>query len=385
MLAAAPVATAVSSRITAEWIRNDVAVQELQPEWDELLQSSRSDCLFLTFEWLSTWWKHLAEDRKLAILALRAGGELAALAPCCIRESDWKQGRPLPVLEFLGSGFVGSDYLDFIIREGLEERTTNALAAGLATQRAVQRWTQLGRPAAAENIAAALSERGWSVVEAITNVCPYIPLEGTTWESYLGSLGSEHRYNFNRKSKRIHRDFTVTFDQVRSGSECGECIDQLIAQHNSRWNGRGGSDAFHLPELIAFHQEFSQLALRRGWLRLYVLRLNGAPAAFLYGFLYQRKFYFYQSSFDAAYEKYSVGLIAMGLAIRSAIEEGADEYDLLHGDERYKSHWCLDRRDLGRLELYPPGLTGHVLRSGIGMVRASRRLAQRVIPARPLA
>ena len=27
----------------------------------------------------------------------------------------------------------------------------------------------------------------------------------------------------------------------------------------------------------------------------------------------------------------SVGLVAMGLAIRSAIGEGAEEYDLLHG------------------------------------------------------
>jgi hypothetical protein len=74
--------------------------------------------------------------------------------------------------------------------------------------------------------------------------------------------------------------------------------------------------------LTAFHREFSQIALKRGWLRLYLLRLDGKPASFLYGFHYGRKFYFYQSSFDAAYAKHSPGLIMMGLAIRSAIEEG---------------------------------------------------------------
>ena len=99
--------------------------------------------------------------------------------------------------------------------------------------------------------------------------------------------------------------------------------------HNMRWRDRGGSDAFHTPGLVSFHREFSQLALKRGWLRLYVLRLNQKPAACLYGFLYGRTFYFYQSGFDSAYEKQSVGLVSMGLGIKSAIAEGAEEYDLI--------------------------------------------------------
>ena len=83
------------------------------------------------------------------------------------------------------------------------------------------------------------------------------------------------------------------------------------------------------------------------------LRLDEKPAASLYGFLYAGIFYFYQSGFDDAYKQASVGLITMGLAIQSAIKEGAEEYDLLHGDESYKSHWCRHSRDLVRLESFP--------------------------------
>src|SRR5207245_43184 len=78
----------------------------------------------------------------------------------------------------------------------------------------------------------------------------------------------------------------------------------------------------------------------RGWLRLSELRLDGRPAASLYGFRYRDTFSFYQSGFDPAYARDSVGLVTMGLAIRSAIEEGAAEYDLLHGDEAYKFQWA---------------------------------------------
>ena len=98
------------------------------------------------------------------------------------------------------------------------------------------------------------------------------------------------------------------------------------------------------------------------------------------GFCIDRTFYFYQSGFDAAYDKHSVGLVTMGLAIQSAIEEGAEEYDLLHGNEAYKSHWSHDSRELGRLELYPPGGLGWICRSSVELERASRRIARRVLP-----
>src|SRR5438128_5647804 len=99
-----------------ETIENPAGFEKLRNEWSELLEASDSDCLFLTWEWLYTWWKHLAGDRQLAILAVRRGGRLDALAPFCRRaESLWHR-RPLPVLEFLGNGCVGSDYLDFIVR-----------------------------------------------------------------------------------------------------------------------------------------------------------------------------------------------------------------------------------------------------------------------------
>ena len=56
------------------------------------------------------------------------------------------------------------------------------------------------------------------MAEAETNTCPFIPLAGMSWESYLATLGSEHRYNFHRKWKRLNRDFTVQFEQVRTAA-----------------------------------------------------------------------------------------------------------------------------------------------------------------------
>jgi len=284
------------------------------------------------------------------------------------------------VLEFLGNGFVGSDYLDVIVRRGYEAEARQAVVSSLAKERLTLDLTQLRRGrCTAAGIAAALGERDWFVSETVTNICPFISLAGMSWEAYLSTLGAEHRYNFNRKWKRLNRDYCVQFEQVSRDEQCRESIDLVIELHNMRWRGRGRSDAFHYPGLVGFHREFSRLALQRGWLRLYVLRLNGKPAACLYGFLYGQTFYFYQSGFDPAYQKQSVGLVSMGLGIKNAIEEGAVEYDLLHGNEEYKSHWSREGRELARLELYPPSGMGLLCRRSVELERASRRMARRLL------
>ena len=379
---ATPAQTMVGhSTFTVETLRNGSSLADLKHEWNDLLQSTGSNCLFLTWEWLSTWWKHLSANRQLSIMAVRLGGELIALAPLCLRPRSFSCRRPFSVLEFLGNGNVGSDYLDFIVHKNYEAQALPALASHLSAERFVFNWTQLKRNCClAAGIASKLSEKGWTVSETSTNTCPFIPTAGKSWESYLATLGAEHRYNFNRKWKRLNRDYTAQFEEVRTGEQCRESIDLVMKLHNMRWSQRGGSEAFHTPGLIAFHREFSQIALERGWLRLYVLRLDGKPAAALYGFLYGRTFYFYQSGLDPAYAKHSVGLVTMGLAIKSAMEEGAEEYDLLHGNEDYKSHWSRDSRELGRLELYPPGGLGWVYRSSAELERASRVIARRILP-----
>jgi CelD/BcsL family acetyltransferase involved in cellulose biosynthesis len=377
LTAAAPGVVTVPSPLAVEQLAEAEAFSELRQEWVELLEASESACIFLTWEWLHTWWKHLAGGRRLAILAVRRGSELIALAPFCLQPPSLSRARPFPVLEFLGSGFAGSDYLDVIVRKGSEAEARQALTSWLSARRLPLKLTNVKKGASASTgILAGLQEKGWSAAETRTNICPFIPLAGATWSSYLASLSAEHRYTFNRKWRCLERDYDVRFEQAHTPEQCREAIDLLIAQHNTRWRTRGGSDAFHTAELVAFHREWTQVALRRGWLRLYVLRLNEKPAACLYGLLYRGIFYFYQSSFDADYIRASAGLVAMGLAIRSAIGEGAVEYDLLHGGETYKSHWSRHSRDLARLEAFPPGGFGGLCRLSVELGRAARALAR---------
>src|ERR1043165_1489651 len=167
--------------------------EKLRGPWSDLLVASSADCFFLTWEWLYTWWKHLAGGRALYILTIESDGRLIGIAPLAMRPrrvSDF----PARPLEFLGSGIAGSDYLDLILRRGKEAEAIGSLAEYLANRKLQLAMGQLREPAAAWRLAWTLEDRdGYRAFQMETDRCPYIDLTGQTWQTYLGALGASHR------------------------------------------------------------------------------------------------------------------------------------------------------------------------------------------------
>ena len=367
--------------VEIETLETAAQFERLADEWTDLLAASRSDCLFLTWEWLFTWWKHLSGGRRLSLLAVRAHGELVALAPLAWRPRRLEKLLSMGALEFLGTGTVGSDYLDLIVRPGHATPAIRALAGSLVEAGAAVRFAQVLPDAPNPmTLADELGRRHWSIRSTKTDVCPFIDLTGHTWESYLDDLGSAHRYNFRRRLRNLERLGRVRFARVEAEADRSAALRELVALHQMRWQPRGGSSAFDRPTVVDFHDELSALALARGWLRLFTLRLDDVAVAAVYGFRYRDTFSFYQSGFDSRLARASVGLLAVGLSIKAAVEEGAREYDFLHGDEAYKFHWARRTRDIGRLELYPSHVRGRLYRGAIETSRAARRTALRLLP-----
>jgi CelD/BcsL family acetyltransferase involved in cellulose biosynthesis len=371
----------MNAEIRVESIDDLGDFRSLQGCWNRLLQESSADTVFLTWEWLFTWYKHLRTDGELFILRLSYGDETFGLVPLTTRPCFLDNVLNIRAVEFLGTGSIGSDYLDSIIKQGYEEQALGALKTFAERASLMLSFAQIKKDGCfVARWADHMEHRGWRVSHAKTNVCPFISLKGHSWQSYLATLGSEHRYAVRRKLRNLAKNFDVQFERVTAEPQCQETLSLLLELHNRRWHGRGGSDAFYTSSMVGFHWEFTQLALARDWLRLYVLRLDGKPAASLYGLRYGGTFYFYQSGFDPAYDRYSVGLVTMALAIKAAIEEGAEEYDLLHGDELYKFHWAKEVREIAQLDICPKRASVTVYQGAIHLNRGLRRLARRLLP-----
>ncbi len=344
----------------------------LQDEWDDLLQASAAATPFLTWSWLRNWWRHLAGTASLRLFAVREAGALVGLAPMMLTRRGMQHS---PVLEFLGTGGAGSDYLDVIVRRGHEHSVGDALTKAVDALQLPLYLDHLPPAPVAGIMQAALASNGWTAIESHPDVCPFISLAGHSWNSYLATLGAAHRANVRRRLRSLTASFDVGFSAVATEADRRAAVAALIEFSTVRWADRGGTTAFDSPQLRAFHEAATEAALADGSLRLYVLTLNGVIAAVMYGFVRSQRFYFYQHGFSPAFAKFSVGLVLMALTIKAAIEEGLDEFDMLYGHEPYKWLWARDRRRLGRLQLFPPHLAGTLLRGEVQTRLALRALA----------
>ena len=362
--------------MTVEIIDSSGRFDALHGEWTDLLEASSAESPFLTWEWLNAWWTHLRESRRLAILAVRRGGQLIAIAPLMAA-----RGR-LPFfsrLEFLGTGCAGSDYLDAIVRRGFEAEAVGALAEYARSQNMALHLDHLPSNSLLSRLTTPLTECGWAVRQVNQGVCPFIRLAGHSWDSFLATIGPAHRATTRRRLRSLEKKFGMRFEAV---------ADDARARGRARAAVRLSPGALGLARdgvsndaLRAFHLDATARALKAGWLRLYTLHLHDELAAVMYGFAFKGRFYFYQHGYAAQFRSHGIGRALLDLSIRAAIDEGLSEFDLLYGNEAYKSAWTGDTRSLSRIDLFPAHLAGRIHERTLDTERTLRAFARRVLSA----
>lgn len=343
------------TQLTIRCVSSTTEFSDMKDAWTRLLASSRCDTLFMSWEWQYTWWMNLSGKRQLLILLVYDGVQLVAIAPLALRPVDFSRLLPFKALEIMGAGNVGSDYLSIIVQEGFDNRALSGIAAWLIANSYVLEFSNTDRNSAIMTKAALkMRNLGCRTARSTQSFSPYVDMSADSWESYMAAGESR----FNKKFRRMQRDHHVRFEQTVAEDSRSADLSILIDLHLKRWSGRGGSNAFDTAELRLFHERFSKQALENNWLRLFILWLDDKPAAAVYGFFYKNTCYYYQAGFDPAFGQYSVGYLAIGLIIKQAFDEGAKEFDMLHGEEEYKYAWANNEREIVRLSIYPPSLKG---------------------------
>src|SRR5438132_12003737 len=94
MVARAKTLPGHTSEMITETIQSDEQFLSMREKWNALLQCSASDGVFLTHEWLSSWWRHLGEGRQLSIVTARENGELIGILP--VVERGTQVARMMP-------------------------------------------------------------------------------------------------------------------------------------------------------------------------------------------------------------------------------------------------------------------------------------------------
>ena len=152
----------------------------------------------------------------------------------------------------------------------------------------------------------------------------------------MGRVPARRSGNFRRQvgrySRRLESLGTVSFRVTSDPAQLGADFDVLLRLHRLRW----GATTSPFLAAAAFHREFAAIALRRGWLRLWILEVDGRPVAASYGFRFGDTESGYQSGRDPSFRESQLGFLLLNRAVREALTDGMREYRLLRGGEAYK-------------------------------------------------
>jgi CelD/BcsL family acetyltransferase involved in cellulose biosynthesis len=318
------------------------AFHALAGEWNDVLAGSASNNLFLTWEWVSTWWEIYGAGSQLHVLVARDEDDrIVGIAPLQRRRRTMLGLHAIGVVEFIGAGGdVTPEQLDFIVAAGAEAVVTPALLAHLAADSAV-RGLDL-RPMAASSPNLPLLEAGLREARGHMrclgdSVCPVLPLPATRAE-FMASRSKNYRKKMGEYQRRAERDLGAKVRLSATPEALDRDMGALVTLHQRRWEGR--SRAFRTTAYIQFHRRLARRLFDRGWVRMFALDSPKGPLAMLYCFAYNGRYYFYQAGRDPDLQKHRVGLVLMHAAIEQAIADGARLFDFLSGDEQYKYMWA---------------------------------------------
>jgi CelD/BcsL family acetyltransferase involved in cellulose biosynthesis len=305
----------------------------LRSEWNSLLRASSANTVFSTWEWQTTWWKHLSVG-ELWLTAVRDNdGQLIGILPCyrCMSSAGERSIRLVGCVEV-------ADYLDLIIREGQEETVYRAFIEALLSDAAppwdVVELCNLAEGSPTRTILPEVARvAGLQVNVLEEDVCPIIRLPGT-WDAYLDSLDKKQRHEIRRKLRRAEREARLEWHVVDEDHALDEEIDTFLKLH--RLSSPDKED-FMDASMTAFFHGIARSMFDAGWLQLMQLKLDGVVEASLLSFDYERTIMLYNSGFDPqGHPELSPGSVLVSLCVQHAIELGRDAFDFLQGDEVYK-------------------------------------------------
>ncbi len=356
-----------------EVVRDDRRLEALRRQWRSLVARCLEKSVFMTWEWLYSWWQHFSARRRLFVLAVWDSGRLEGIVPLTRR---LRPGGPRGegwCLEFLGyrEGIGAADWMDVVaIRK---EEVLNAALRYLLRRPHLWEWIELHAVPEDSSTIGVFRKLAHTyrldVTVAAEDVYPYVSTMGD-WSSYYTRCSV--RGDTDRQIRRLSQQgrLEAVFADQRA---VGRHLEDLFALHRKRQAALGRASMFSEEVYRSFYWALARNCPAE-WLDCSVLRLNGTAVAAHFGFRYGGKFYWLTPAFDPAYGNFSPGRVLLRYLIERCFDS-ADllEFDFLRGNEPYKRQWADGERRGCRIVIRNPVAERAVGRMAFATMQSARR------------
>lgn len=346
--------------LTLEEINEIEGFRSLRESWNELLKNSPDNNIFLTWEWLFTWWRHFGNNHELKILIVKESGKIIGIAPLMLS----RYGKSIFTVNIIENicAVRWCDYSGFIVEKNRPQALDmllGYLGNILKDNRYILRISNIpdhsGFLQLLRNKYDTIS-RSFKINETEMASCPYITLPAT-WEEYLRPLPKRRRWHIKQKKGKLRKNHTV--DLVKNpGPDIRGQIAFLFELHRKRWQGSSVGNLFASQQMRDFYLDLSEACHQHNWLDFSFLHIDGQPISGCWAFVYNGIFYYHTIALDPSYYRYGAGTVHMLMLIEDAIQNGLKKFDMLKGAEEYKYRYAHGKTICFRFLMVKSSLAG---------------------------
>ncbi len=358
---ALPVAAAAPQPLPrACWVVGWDAVAALRAEWQALWQADPQADLFGSWDWFMHLGAHYGRDHSATAIVHRAvdgmqalaggqwtpqlallrdaNGRLRALLPLVALPAQWR-GRAVALLATPTNTQAPRGAL---LARDFDHASAAALAALLAARREVDLLLLDGLRAddgRATRLLDALARRG--LPAARTTQWPSVLLRHDgSLDDYFGGADRAHfRRSLVKAGNGLSKLGAVSVD-CHAGDDWRAGFDAFVQVDADSWKAADGECVGSDPALLAYYQALCERLAARGWLEIWVLRVDGrAAAAFICPHDGRQRYTLKCSVSLACGSQRSPGLVLMDALVRQTWRRGATGIDFV-GKVPFLDRWA---------------------------------------------
>ncbi len=346
--------TALSNRISV--IMKTEEFFALREQWNAINESSPKGTIFVSWEWLYTWWETYRKDgsRTLYILTCTNNrNKIIGIAPFQIINNPKKYFPCSRQLILLGTGetdgsYVFGEYMDLVIQGGQEQRVIDCFSSYLSKNNTLWDGMKfhelLDDSYLSKLFSKQLSESSFEIVKEIKEkgFRTYIDLP-ETYKDYLMGLRKKMRNNITRTFSRLEAEQNYTIDNISDEAKVNESIEVLAELNRSRRGEMKKYSVFEQENFVKFHRRVIKRLLPKNQISLKILRFGDVPVAVLYSFIDGDTIHPYQSGFETENgHRYSLLTTMLTKEIESSINNPQlAKFNFMYSDEEatYKKRY----------------------------------------------
>lgn len=309
-------------------------VLALKDQWLDLERSAGGATLFQSFAWCRNAAEHVLQrgDGKLFICCIFFGGRLIGVLPLSLR-------RRLTCAVLTGLSEPIQQYTELLVAPG-HDRALIAAPIRKVIDASGADYVHLSKVRRDGPLFGVIADYVPPTGEE--NGAPYVPLrDWPDFDSYSKTVKSKTRKNLRNARNRLLKegpiDHSISFD--------GELLTKVIDRTylgRVEWLSRMGltSRAFGEAGFEVFLDRFKTPLQSGVRVVAFSLSCGGVPIAEQWGFIHNRRYYAFISTWNTDYDWASPGRLHLGDVIQACFAEDIDVVDFLMPVVPYKTTWA---------------------------------------------